>query len=292
MKIRFDIAKQNTPEAIQLLSAQRHLYSQAKFIEFFSFLSTLAPIILVLFIKNRICIQFITIIITVVSLLLTQWSKDKIKNATRIQEKFDTLIFGLNWNKILVGREPSPEIINKFSQNKNQGELKDWYPNPNLDSAKLNIIICQRSNVIWNIQLHKICSNVIGGLLCMFLLLIIAGITFKDYMWGHVMDAAIVTTIPIVIKFINYWITFKALLDAETQLINQIDDIIHSIDKNRYSISVKDLRSIQDFIFVNIRSATILVPNWLYFVTKKSHEEAMKSSTKSIADNLKRHSKH
>lgn len=32
MKIRFDIAKQNTPEAIQLLSAQRHLYSQAKFI--------------------------------------------------------------------------------------------------------------------------------------------------------------------------------------------------------------------------------------------------------------------
>lgn len=116
MKIKFDIAKQNTPKAIRLLSAQRNLYSQAKFIELFSFLSTLVPIILILFIGNGICIQFITTIVTVISLLLTQWSKDEIKNAARIQEKFDTLIFGLYWNEILVGREPSPEIINKFGR--------------------------------------------------------------------------------------------------------------------------------------------------------------------------------
>ncbi|MFT8413378.1 MAG: S-4TM family putative pore-forming effector, partial [Oenococcus oeni] len=151
MKIKIDIAKQNTPEAIQLLSAQKNLYSQAKFIELFSLLSTLVPIILVLFIGNGICIQFITTIATVISLLLTQWSKNEIKSAARIREKFDTHIFGLYWNKILVGREPSPEIINKFSKNQDQSILKNWYTNPDLDSDGLNIIICQRNNVVWNI---------------------------------------------------------------------------------------------------------------------------------------------
>lgn len=292
MKIKIDIAKQNTPKAIRLLSAQRNLYSQAKFIELFSFLSTLVPIILILFIGNGICIQFITTIVTVISLLLTQWSKDEIKNAARIQEKFDTLIFGLYWNEILVGREPRPEIINKFSKKQDHNILKNWYTNPNLDSDELNIIICQRNNVVWNIQLHRTCKNVIAFLLLLFLGFITAGIFFKDYMWVHAMDTTIVTIIPIVIKLVNYWISFKALLDEETQLINKIDDIIHSIDENRYSISVEDLRSIQDFIFINIRSATILVPNWIYFITKKKREEAMESSTKSIADNLKKHLEH
>ena len=292
MKIKIDIAKQNTPEAIQLLSAQRYLYSRAKFIELVSFLLTLVPIILILFIGNGICIQFITTIVTVISLLLTQWSKNEIKSAARIQEKFDTLIFGLCWNKILVGRKPSVEIINKFSKNQDQSNLKNWYTNPDLDSDELNIIICQRNNVVWNILLHKICKNIIVFLLLLFLVFIIASIFFKDYMWAHVMDTAIVTIIPIVIKFVSYCISFKALLDEETRLINEIDDIIHSIDENGYVISFEDLRIIQDFIFINIRSATVLVPNWIYLVTKKSREEAMKSSTKSIADNLKKHSKY
>lgn len=292
MKIKIDIAKQNTPEAIQLLSVQRYLYSRAKFIELASFLLTLVPIILILFIGNGICIQFITTIVTVISLLLTQWSKNEIKSAARIQEKFDTLIFGLSWNKILVGREPSVEIINKFSKNQDQSNLKNWYTNPDLDSDELNIIICQRNNVVWNIQLHKICKNIIVFLLLLFLVFIIASIFFKDYMWAHVMDTVIVTIIPIVIKFVSYCISFKALLDEETRLINEIDDIIHSVDENGYVISFEVLRIIQDFIFINIRSATVLVPNWIYLVTKKSREEAMKSSTKSIADNLKKHSKY
>lgn len=289
MKTKLDITKQNTFEAIQLLSAQKKIYSQAKYIELFSFLFTLVPIILALYVKNENCIQFFTSIAVMLSLGLTQWSKCKIKLAAKIQEKFDTFVFGLAWNKILVGREPKPEIINEFSKDKDQNKsnLKNWYPTPDSKSDEINIILCQRNNVVWNMWLHKRCKYAILSFVVTSEVLVFMSIFFKNCTWTFALDAAIVATIPIVLKFINYYIGFTTLLTDETELVNKIDDIIEKVNCNGYLISSEDLRSIQDFIFVNIRSSTILVPDVVYFLTRKSQEKAMKSSTSSITNTLK-----
>lgn len=291
MKTRLDITKQNTPDAIQLLSAQRNLYSHAKNIEALSFLSALVPIILEIFIKNENFIQFSTTIAIVLSLVLTQWSKYEIKLAAKIQEKFDTFVFGLDWNKILVGREPSPEIITNFSkdQDQDQSNLKNWYPIPNSKSDEVNIIICQRDNVVWNMWLHKRCEHALFYIIAIYGFLIFLSLFFKNYPWVYALDAVIVTAIPIVLKFTNYCIGFNTLLADETELVNKINDIIEKVKCNEYLISCKDLRSVQDFIFVNIRSATILVPDVVYSLTRKGREKAMRSSTNSIANNLKKH---
>jgi hypothetical protein len=159
--------KQNLSENIELLAAQRNLYSRAK---------NIIGVQMIISLPISICIVIITILkpelkgyaaiwgimVLILDLfVLTPWVKELQDNAARIQELFDTKVLGLNWSELSVGKRPEPELIHEEASKHGLTEskianLKGWYPSVILDLPDIfAILISQRANVWWDAKLRR-----------------------------------------------------------------------------------------------------------------------------------------
>ena len=161
------IQKQELTENIELLAAQRNIYSRAK---------SIIGLQMALSIPVAICAAIITIIkpefkghmallgilVVVFDLFVfTPWVKKLRDTAARIQELFDSNVLGLDWNEISVGKRPDPELIHEEAKKHGLKEeevtsLRKWYP---IIIEKVpesfGIIISQRSNVWWDSRTRR-----------------------------------------------------------------------------------------------------------------------------------------
>lgn len=57
------------------------------------------------------------------------WTKNEFRRAALLQETFDTRLFGLPWNHVLVGREPSADEISRLARHYrgSPARLRDYY---------------------------------------------------------------------------------------------------------------------------------------------------------------------
>jgi hypothetical protein len=161
------VQRQEMPENIELLAAQRNIYSRAK---------NIIGLQMMLSVPIAICAAITTIVkpelkgyvalwgilVVVFDLFVfTPWVKKLRDNAARIQEFFDTKVLGLDWNEISVGRRPEPEIVHEEAKKHGMEEekiadLKKWYPTI-IDKVPeiFGIIISQRSNVWWDARMRR-----------------------------------------------------------------------------------------------------------------------------------------
>ena len=161
------IERQELPENIELLAAQKNIYSRAKNI--IGFQMTLSvPVALCAAITTIVkpdlngYIAIWGILVVLFDLFVfTPWVKRLQDNAARIQELFDIKVLGLNWNEISVGKRPDPELIHEEAKKHGLEEdkitgLKKWYP-ISIDRTPeiFGIIISQRSNVWWDARMRR-----------------------------------------------------------------------------------------------------------------------------------------
>lgn len=161
------VQRQEAPESIELLAAQRNMYSKAK---------NIIGLQMVLSVPVAICAAITTIVkpelkgymalwgilIVVFDLFVfTPWVKKLRDNAARIQELFDSKVLGLDWNEISVGKKPEPELIYEEARKHGMEDgkiagLRSWYPVV-VDNVPevCGIIICQRSNVWWDARMRR-----------------------------------------------------------------------------------------------------------------------------------------
>jgi len=126
-------------ENIQLLAAQRNLYSRAKNIIGLQMVLS-GPIALgaaVVTISHPELKGYVAlwgILIVVFDLFVfTPWVKKLRDSAARVQELFDTKVLGIDWNNIAVGKRPDPELVHEESNRhgldeKKQMPFRKWYP--------------------------------------------------------------------------------------------------------------------------------------------------------------------
>lgn len=161
------VQKQEFPENIELLAAQRNLYSRAK---------NIVGLQIMLSVPVAICAAITTIVkpelkgymalwgilVVVFDLFVfTPWVKKLRDSAARIQELFDTKVMGLDWNEISVGKKPEPELVHEEARKHGLKEediagLRRWYP-VIIDEVPeiFGIIISQRSNVWWDCKMRR-----------------------------------------------------------------------------------------------------------------------------------------
>lgn len=161
------VQKQELPENIELLAAQRNLYSRAK---------NIIGLQMMLSVPVAICAAITTIVkpelkgymalwgilVVVFDLFVfTPWVKKLRDSAARIQELFDTKVLGLDWNEISVGKKPEPELVHEEARKhglkeENIAGLRQWYPII-IDKVPevFGIIISQRSNVWWDCKMRR-----------------------------------------------------------------------------------------------------------------------------------------
>lgn len=161
------VQRQETPESIELLAAQRNVYSRAK---------NIIGLQMMLSVPVALCAAIATIVkpelkgyvalwgilVVVFDLFVfTPWVKKLRDNAARIQELFDSKVLGLDWNEISVGKKPEPELIYEEARKHGMEDgkiagLRSWYPVV-IDKVPevCGVIICQRSNVWWDARMRR-----------------------------------------------------------------------------------------------------------------------------------------
>jgi len=161
------VERQNLAECIELLAAQKNLYSRAKNIIGFQMILSIpiavsAVIIAIMKPELKGFVALWGILVVVFDLFVfTPWIRRLRDLAARIQELFDTKVLGLSWSEISVGKRPDPEIIHEEAKKhglevKSVFGLKNWYPIV-IDGVPeiFGIVICQRSNVWWDSRMRR-----------------------------------------------------------------------------------------------------------------------------------------
>lgn len=161
------VQRQGMPENIELLVAQRNIYSRAKNIIGLQMMLSVpvalcAAITTILKPELKGYVALWGILVVVFDLFVfTPWVKKLRDNAARIQELFDSKVLGLDWNEISVGKKPEPELIHEEAKKHGMKEeqiadLRNWYPVA-IDKVPeiFGIIICQRSNVWWDARMRR-----------------------------------------------------------------------------------------------------------------------------------------
>ena len=114
--------KQNSPENIKLLAAQRCLYQQAKTLQCWRTIGTvglaaIAPFVMLVFPQSKMVMGMVGGLWLLVSkLIFEDIEAGKIKTAAKIQEQFDINLFDLPWNSAISGNKVEPEIINSLAR--------------------------------------------------------------------------------------------------------------------------------------------------------------------------------
>lgn len=180
------VNKQNIPSQIEMLAAQRNLYSTAKIIMgsqmvFGGPVAVCATLLGITYPVTKGYVALWGLLVLFFDLvILTPWLKKLRENGAKVQELFDCIVLDLPWNEIKVGKKPEAELIHeqatKFGHDaQKRSSLINWYPQcVQAVPAQLGSIICQRANVWWDSKLRRRYATTIFGILVVTTLSIIA----------------------------------------------------------------------------------------------------------------------
>jgi len=285
---------QNSEENLGLLAAQRALYSQAKTYRqirtiFSVILAIFGPILFYFFTDCRPTITIIGAAWALLSeIFLRRLEAESIKKAATVQEQFDVDLFGLPWNEILVGKKVTSELIHSADRNftGDRETLKNWYANTSSFPYPLRVLICQRSNIVWDWRLRREYGYFI--LLCTFALLV-GGIIFGIVLNIGLFDYLIGIFIP-QFAAIHLGIDVSrnqiALASEKEQKENVVNDLIEKGIENPDSITLTHCREIQNFIYHG-RIFGSLVPDLYYDRLKEQYELDMQAVVESYRKRFK-----
>jgi len=271
-----DIAQeQNSLESLRLLAAQKRMYSQAKLIHFARVVAVLLLELAAPFValgrpewkeKLELGGAFVTLIS---AFILTGIETSRVRQAATVQEELDTHLFRLPWNRTLVGAEVAPEFINRAVSGYRGGEdkIRDWYPDPSGAPYPKDVLLCQRTNLVWGVRLQ---STYAYALLALTLGYLLIGLWVGRHENLPAYAVAIlVPALPALLEAIDTYRRHTESVREKTELLAHVEDLLHDKSKaTRPTQTVDACRRVQDAIYL-LRSTKPLVPDWWYWLWRK-----------------------
>ena len=283
--------RQNSPDKIKLLAAQRQFYTQAKRLHYWRVagsigLAAISPLIYYLLPSSKTILAIIGGVWLIVSrIVLEGIETKKVKQAATIQEQFDVELFGLPWNQVLAGNRVTPELINaaaaSFKGDRN--ELKNWYADTSNLPYPLDVLLCQRANLVWDWRLRRHYAWIVS-ISTIFLfslgvaLAIITDLSLLDYL--------LALLIPSLSALLNSAEIARAhfdIADEKERIEKKVLAIWESALNNPSFVTREQCRDIQDCIYI-LRSKKPLVPDWWYKRLRDRYQIDMQS----VVEELKR----
>ena len=159
--------KQNTVKNLELLAAQRYLYTFAKKLQRLE-VFLCVPCLVVLSIlsiyldSDKIVVSIASVgVVLTNTLILGPWIESIKARAAKIQNLFDCNVLDIPWNSLKLGAKPGQEIIiecaAKYEKKEPDfGSLKDWYSSEPSDSEETSTsLVHQKTNVWWDSYLRR-----------------------------------------------------------------------------------------------------------------------------------------
>jgi hypothetical protein len=220
--------RQNAPENLRLLAAQRQLYSDEKkrtgiwyalyliVAVFFLATSTLS------FLKPfESLLAFVIVVVTLAELTLLPLLRRPRIIAAAIQEQFDCNVLDLEWNDFLSDKPDSKTIdyaVERFNKRKNPEsewkELEKWYRDPTIYTEPIHVarIACIKENVDWDTGLRREWLHWVVGIVSVFVILFIGIGVLLDWLMKQYFSGYFILLIP----------PFEAIRDHVTRHLEAI----------------------------------------------------------------------
>jgi hypothetical protein len=220
-------------------------------------------------------------------LVLAGIESQKKKQAATVQEQFDLSLFGIPWNNTLVGNRLSPELIHaadrKFKGNRE--DLRDWYADTENVPSLMDVLLCQRSNLVWDWRLRRGYGWIVTVLTAAVfgvgvLLALSTNKTVADYILGLFIPSlsAYLQGIEVAKRH------FRTVIEQE-QLERQVSCLWDSGLQNTTIVTLNQVRCIQDCIF-NFRSKGPLLPDFWYKLLRGKYQLDMGAAVREFRDRV------
>lgn len=272
--------KQDEPESTRLLAAMRYLYWISKQIRLIRVgLTILFPVISV------ICANYFSVAIPTIAVLSAVWlilnrtwvqevEKSIVQNAAKIQEEFDVALFQINWNDTLVGQKLDPEykmrLNRKFKGDRDK--LKEWYQGLKATSHFSNVLLAQRTNIVWDMNLRKFYGNFLIVIFSLCLLLFIFIGFYLDLSFQSLILSLFIPSLPLLLHLVETAIAHKkrsySLGAVSTKITNEISN---STSDN---LNIR-CRQFQDCIYLK-RCDINTVPEKIYWLKRITYDKLSK----------------
>lgn len=291
--------KQNTQRALDLLAAQRQLYSDAKMLQLVSIIIGVPVVIIwsilvAIFPKLAVYAGLWGIVAVLLELLVfSRLQKSTQEKAAKVQQIFDCEVLQFNWGSLNCGIRVEPELIIDASsryrhKNSNYSSLQNWYP---IIVEQLPIhqarIICQRCNVWWDAKLRRRYSKWVVIILftltvSVFLIGLIGGLNLEKFL--------LAVLAPLMPAFVLGLRQYNEHNEAATRLdrLRENAEILVQKTVNK-KLTQQDLEmesySFQTQIYDNRRRSPLIF-DWLYSRLRDRDEEQMNKGAESLIEEL------
>lgn len=256
---------QETEQFLQMLGAQRQLYTEAKTLQTIAAALCLGiPVIITIlqiwasdFISLSVssCI-IIELVVFVCGLVIMAQAERKIITAASIQQRFDLALYGLGEYDCADLEESIIKAFKRYGKSDDDpSTLKQWYSS---DIATLGeveaITCCQKTNIRWSFKLGCIWVTTLVLLSVVCVAIVIVPTVALKVDWANLFFAA--TVIEWAALQIHEGLAYLLRvrdLDKTTRLIDVVNE--------------EGIRRLQDLIF-DYRKSAFKVPNWLFRIMR------------------------
>lgn len=264
------LSKQNTEENLKLLRASAVAYTKAKAgenkITFILIFLALAYPVSFLLLKSEEIKQILfgcSFVLTVLIQIFSGWFKGNTSKGAILKEAFDTNVFELPWKSTL--RMPDHREVLYLSKQYKGREIKDWYPIKlsTLINTNITVAIMQHSNTSWDIELRILYRR--------YLYTFLIAYSFILFLCFVLLKTDGLTIFLLLFSLLSFFTHFIALIRGHTETIEKRESISKHLDniiRKRKSISIEELRDVQDEIYIT-RQQTAKVPDFFFRLYQK-----------------------
>ncbi len=290
---------QNTQRALELLAAQRQLYSDAKKLQTISIV-IVVPVVIVWSILVAIFPKLAvyaalwgTAALLLELLIFSRLQKSTQEKAAKVQQIFDCEVLQFNWENLNCGIRVEPELIvdasNRYKQkNSNYSSLQDWYPiiveQLPLHQAR---IICQRSNVWWDAKLRRRYSKwiviiLIALTVAVFLIGLVGGLNLEKFLL-----AVLAPLMPAYILGLRQYVEHNEAANRLDRLRENAEILVQKAVNKRLTQHDLEMESysFQTQIYDNRRHSPLSF-DWLYSRLRREDENQMNKGAETLVQEL------
>lgn len=277
---------QNNDKAIQMLAAQRNIYSNAKRIK------SLITVLIVVFVPifSLVALRYthlapysaifsiaVLAINGILGILLTNMKA----KAASIQELFDEYVLGIETNDLIITQTDLTEDIEEYgnAELKKRGKQKllDWYPK-SLSSKTTNglQVSAQKINSWWDYRLRNSYTIFMAILSVLIVLgLFVLGL-IVDLKLSEFVLIVIVPAVPLLqLAFSEIVANYQSAKKASSNLA-QANFLLKNLSLPNIDTRV---RALQDAIYLH-RSSAPMILDFIYWVSRDKKEGLMKQIAK------------
>jgi len=283
--------RQNSPWSIQLLAAQRQLYSEAKWWRRVGAWSVAAAATIGVA-ATLVTPELLKVIGPVGAVVgIAQWAaslveKRRTKTAANIQEQFDTSVYPLAWNPVLGAKADAEDVIAAAARLKDdRRKLTDWYSLRDGVPRPFDVLLCQRTNLRWDAALRRAYANtVLASLVVLFLIVMIAGI-LRNLSLGEFLLALLpsVGAFRLGLETVRSHHQHSA---AQMELKRKVEATMEKARTKPQAVRASDLRTIQDGIY-QLRVVAPPVPDGFYWKKRGQFEQEMRLAVERLWEEAK-----